>query len=250
MADGGVACGEGGKESELHLKVLEAINENRQVQRRNARRWRAKEVGFWGWEKFWHGVDSKRRYTDERVRHMTVIAETSALIAGFQMIMFYELPQPSLTEYEFSSVLLAVWGVLCLAVACANLCVLFAAMIIAVNMLDASAHETIGGATSPQGRKGPFSPENPDGFIDDVQGMEILWQVRHEKQYIQLLNLFAISAPFFIINVGITTFVKFYVSSASAWLGLALAIFSVVLWWKFHSPAMEHLKWPSMHRSS
>ncbi|EKX47865.1 hypothetical protein GUITHDRAFT_106414 [Guillardia theta CCMP2712] len=144
---------------------------------------------------------------------MTVIAETSALIAGFQMIMFYELPQPSLTEYEFSSVLLAVWGLLCLFVACTNLCVLFAAMIIAVNMLDASSHETVGGATSPQGRRAPFSRDNPDGFIDDAQGMEILWQVRHEKRYIQVLNLFAVSIPFFVINVGITTFVKFYSST-------------------------------------
>lgn len=191
-----------------------------------------------------------------------LLAELCSLIAGFQIMMFYETALPSLGEVWYSDVLLSLWGVSCLAVACSYIMIMVSGGIMSFGIMKES--ETDGSLPpfcslkavrlpSPSGvaprsmpeeewRKRQY-PHDDRGAILYPEQFQDKWRAEFDREFIALIRYFSIGIPAFLINLAITILVKFDPSSPPArWTGFGTALIGCLTWWKWwHSSVIPHL---------
>ena len=112
------------------LELEHSRREQELTQRKFAYLWRDQDIAHRKRIMQWKQIDFKRRMVDSKSKEVTLLAELAALVAGFQMIMFYENQLADVGTYLFSQALLTVHGILCLFVSCVNIFVMVFASII------------------------------------------------------------------------------------------------------------------------
>jgi hypothetical protein len=231
--------------------LLQEIIKNRQLKVDEEKQWRAREVAFRGLEQRWWAVDKKRLYTDQLVERMSVFSELAAFAAGFQMVMLYELQLLPPAEHRYSHALLAIWGIGIIVVTCTNVCILFMAMIIAIDVLSDSGREPPWSfprscRTHEELEKLPptgcFEDGAAEGVFRTAEQYHERWRQRHERRVMRMLTAFNYSAPFFMFNLGVSTLVKFYMAPSAAWTGFACALCGMLAWWHFQRRKVQYLQ--------
>ena len=209
-------------------------------------------MNFRALEQRWWQVDRKRIYTDQRVAKLSVLAEVAAFASGFQMVMVYELELPALEEFEHSHVLLAIWGVACITVTTATVCVVFLAIFITLDLLNDSAREHPWSLIedemlSPPGCPAPGTPEHVFVFaqppLGSAEEVHERWCKKHERRVLRLLAVFNYSAPVFMCNIGLSSVAKFYMAPPAGWTAVGISLMGVLVWWRLHNPKVQNLIW-------
>jgi hypothetical protein len=234
-------------------QTLERIIANRRAKISEEKRWRALEVHFRVLERRWWAVERKRVYTDLRAEQLSVLAELAAFASGFQMVMLYELEFPGLGEYRYSSGLMALFGLSCLAVTCVNICIVFLAVFLATDLLNDSARESPWSIAEHEMRSPPGCsldrvPANAAALglepaCDTAEELQELWRQKYERRVTRVLVAFNYTAPIFMFNVGLSTLLKFYMAPAAGWSGMSVAVVGIMAWWYWHYPQVQHLRW-------
>lgn len=234
-------------------ETLERIIANRREKISEEKRWRALEVHFRVLERRWWAVERKRVYTDQRAEQLSVLAELAAFASGFQMVMLYELEFPGLDEQRFSSSLVALFGLSCLAVTCVNICIVFLTVFLAMDLLNDSSRESPWSITEhemvwPAGCCQHRMPANAAALglepaCDTAEEMQELWRQKYERRVTRVLVAFSYTAPIFMFNVGLSTLLKFYMVPAAGWSGMSFAAVGMMAWWYWHYPQVQHLRW-------
>jgi hypothetical protein len=227
-------------------ECLQTIIDNRRTKIKEEKDWRRREVRFREREQHWWAVDRKRLYTDRRAEHLAILAELAAFVAGFQMVMLYELEFPGLDEYWYSSVLLALFGLSCLTVACANICIVFLANLLAIDLFNDSARELQWSFTDDDEMLSPPGCRIPANVaaspIKTAEEMHWLWQQNYEQRVNRILVAFSCSVPVFMLNVGLSTLLKFYMAPAAGWSGWSVAFIGILVWWYCY----RYVRYPSV----
>jgi hypothetical protein len=232
-------------------ELLKEIIKNRQLKVDEEKQWRARDVAFRGLEQRWWAVDKKRLYTDQLVERMSVFSELAAFAAGFQMVMLFELQLPPPAEHRYSHALLAVWGIGSLVVTCTNVCILFLAMLIAIDVLSDSGREPPWSFPRTCRAHEELEKLPPTGCFEDGAAEIVFrtseqyherWRQRHERRVMRMLTAFNWSAPFFMFNLGVSTLVKFYMAPSAAWTGFACALCGMLAWWHFQRRKVQYLQ--------
>jgi hypothetical protein len=117
--------------ADAHQQELEASRRRQQiVQRQFSLTWRDQDMDHRERVMQWKLIDFKRQMVDAKSQELTLIAELGGLIAGFQMMMFYENQLVDPGTYWLADALLAVSGILALFVSCLNIFIMVFASII------------------------------------------------------------------------------------------------------------------------
>mmetsp|Transcript_29371 Transcript_29371/g.72509 ORF Transcript_29371/g.72509 Transcript_29371/m.72509 type:complete len:528 (-) Transcript_29371:88-1671(-) len=207
-------------------------------------RWRTEDMYFMELEKEWRETDNKRHAVDEKSKQVTLMAELCALLAGFQMMMFYETELQAVSEYWYSTVLLSIWGIMCVSVSCLYITVMVVAGMINFSVLQVSAHEGCGQLRASLERElYTLNGGKPDGFVISANQFLHLWQAQFDDRFRQLVRAFSVGIPIFMSNLAVTIVVKFDMSPPAAWIGFGGAMFGVFLWWRSHSAIISYLLW-------
>jgi hypothetical protein len=107
-----------------------ARREHAALQRQFYSTWRGQDIDHRKLMKQWKLINFKRQLVDSKSKELTMLAELGGLIAGFQMIMFFENQLVDPGTYWFADALLAISGVLALFVSCLNIFIMVFASII------------------------------------------------------------------------------------------------------------------------
>jgi len=149
------------QQSELQTQWKQAVHEHRDF----SIRWREEDTDFRELEKEWRRISNKRHTADEKVKQVVLLAELCSLISGFQTMMFFETEMPSLEEKWHSDVLLTVWGVSCLTIACSYVIITVASGTMAFRVMKESESDgmlpprcTLGKSTRGEGDGGGEAP--------------------------------------------------------------------------------------------
>lgn len=123
--------------------------------------WRKVESRFMDMEISWRHQDQARHIVWQRYLQLSMLAEVSGFLAFFQMIVLYEQPLPSPADARLEPVVLCLWGVLSISVACAAVCCMFLCALMSLSMLargaaDGLEHVQQWGA---EAQASPHSPE-------------------------------------------------------------------------------------------
>ena len=177
----------------------------RQEERRYRQRevvWREQDLEWRQNEKMVIALDQKERVVDLKCRAMKSIANLSALVAGFTIVMFVELTvDPSIPHW-----LVAIYA-LCSAT---EVALMAAVMVQATLMLTAVTLMTV-----KKNRKAEFVR---------------VWNEKFKDKWSVTFRLFSWAAPIFFLTIGLSAWVKFYNVPAA---GIAVTIvcsLSILMW--------------------
>jgi hypothetical protein len=172
-------------------------------------RCRAEDNKFRSLDKKIRMVNHKRHHVDTRVGQLSILAELAALMNAFQMIVLYEIGMPDLNVYRFQDYFLAIWGFSCCSVACINCGIMMLATFMNFSILDASANEgregDIDGADTEM-----YDLDHPDGAMVCPEQFTVLWIAEHEAMFRSIVEIFTLTVPVFMANLGAMGFVRFY----------------------------------------
>ena len=223
----------------LNNDTLEQIVHYRTIKFESEKQWRKREVDFRKQECHWWNVDKKRLYTDQLVEQLSVLSELSAFASGFQMVMLYELELPSLEEFQYHHAFLSIWGLVCLVVCCANMCVFFLSVLAAIDILNYSARESPWSLAETEMLSPPAcpvrgTPEHVFVFddqpaLDTAEQMHVLWCQKHERRAKILWKTVSYCMPAFLLNAGFSTIAKFYMAPAAGWTGFVVSFLGMIV---------------------
>ena len=122
-------------------KLLEIARRDTEIlQRQFEWTWRKQDVDHRRRVREWKMINFKRQMVDSKSKELTLLAELGGLIAGFQMLMFFENQLVDPGTHWFADAVLAVSGVLALFVSCLNIFIMVFASIINFQVIITAQH--------------------------------------------------------------------------------------------------------------
>lgn len=158
------------------------------------------------------------------------------MLAGFQMMMFYELNLEPVDEHTYPDALLAIWGCSCLFNSALSLLVMIISSLGLFSVLRTSSVET-----PPAGKERFWVPvrkealyaldgSRPDGLIMDNGQFNHFWKTRWDRRFRRLVWCFSCTGPIFFLNLALATVTKFAQRPISGWTGFAIGILGALSW--------------------
>ncbi|KAJ1490696.1 hypothetical protein T484DRAFT_1883794 [Baffinella frigidus] len=196
----------------------------------------------------WFMIDKKRVYVDEMAKQLTLLAEGAALLAGFQMMMFYELQLAPVDEHLYQDALLAIWGASCLFNISLCLCVMVVSALGMFTVLKASSIETprhgrraLAWAPSSSSVLYSLDGARPEGLIMDNRQVHHFWKARWDQRFRRLIVCFSVAGPIFFFTLALSSVVKFYQKPVSGWTGFGVGVLGMAVWFRSQRSIVPHL---------
>ena len=166
-------------------------------------------------------------------RYITRVFVSSSMGPGI------ELELPSLEEFQYHHAFLSIWGLVCLVVCCANMCVFFLSVLAAIDILNYSARESPWSLAETEMLSPPAcpvrgTPEHVFVFddqpaLDTAEQMHVLWCQKHERRAKILWKTVSYCMPAFLLNAGFSTIAKFYMAPAAGWTGFVVSLLGMIV---------------------
>jgi len=94
-------------------------------------------------ETSWSLQDQTRHVAEHKSKQLFLLAESSAFVAAFQMIVLYEQSMPGPSDQWFHPAFLAIWGALSTSVACMCMIIMFVSTSLAIFILQKSSNDAM-----------------------------------------------------------------------------------------------------------
>ena len=170
--------------------------------RKREQKWREQDIQWREAEKMVIALDQKERVVDLKCKAMKSIANLSALVAGFTIVMFVELQ----VSDEVPPSLVAVYALM----SALEVCLMATCMVQSTLMLSAVTIMTV-------------KNNRKKEFLD-------MWNQKFEKRWKFTFQLFTCAQINFFLTLFFSAWVKFYNVPPAIYAVLVICIIAVVFW--------------------